>query len=137
MMHAENENHVLEYLLMALSVILSVTGFLYGRKIYQSNANADDTFRKRSPAIAELLSRKYYVDEAYDSVIVKPLLRCSESFLARIVDNRLIDGFVNSTAYAVGWIASRARLMQTGILQNYVTVIVLGILVVLSIVMFG
>jgi NADH-quinone oxidoreductase subunit L len=88
-----------------------------------------------SPAptgFAKVLHDKWYVDELYDRVIVRPILATSR-FVWRWVDAFLIDGVVNtvgSLARAFGWAGS---LFQTGQVTTYAFILTLGALAVLGV----
>jgi NADH:ubiquinone oxidoreductase subunit 5 (subunit L)/multisubunit Na+/H+ antiporter MnhA subunit len=72
------------------------------------------------------------VDELYDFLIVQPLVWLSREVLWKRVDQRLVDGAgVNGAARATrafGWLGTR---LQTGQVGVYVTLFVVGVLVVL------
>jgi len=93
----------------------------------------------RSPearGFSKVLYNKWYVDEAYDAMIVRPLVGTSRA-LWRIVDQGLIDGAVNGLGHAsraFGWVGSR---LQTGQLNSYAFAVVLGAVLVLIIVATG
>lgn len=80
-----------------------------------------------------MLEHKYFVDEAYDRAIVKPLVGVSRSVLWRGMDAGLIDGlFVNGSAYlmrGLGWVGAR---LQSGQVGTYAWVLVIGVLAVLG-----
>jgi NADH-quinone oxidoreductase subunit L len=81
----------------------------------------------------KVLYNKWYVDEAYDAMIVRPLYAVSRAFW-RFVDQGVIDGAVNGLGYAsraFGWVGSR---MQTGQLNSYAFAVVLGALLLLALV---
>ena len=80
----------------------------------------------------KLASNKFYVDEAYDGAIVQPTYNLSNSFLYKIVDVKIIDGIVNGSAASVDWFSSVIKKIQTGIVQNYAVMIIVGILVLMS-----
>ncbi|MEY4727600.1 MAG: hypothetical protein RLZZ390_124 [Bacteroidota bacterium] len=46
------------------------------------------------------MANKWYVDELYDAIIIKPLDRLA-AFLGSVVDNKIIDGLVNGVGKAV------------------------------------
>ncbi|MBA3259224.1 MAG: NADH-quinone oxidoreductase subunit L, partial [Gemmatimonadales bacterium] len=79
-----------------------------------------------------VLNRKYYVDEIYDAVIVRPAVWLSRVVLWRGVDQGVVDGVaVNGTAklsQGLGWIGSR---LQTGQVGVYVVLFLVGALWVL------
>ncbi|MEE8595610.1 MAG: NADH-quinone oxidoreductase subunit L [Gemmatimonadota bacterium] len=80
---------------------------------------------------ASLLYHKWYVDELYDRLIVRPLLALWRGCW-RIVDDRLIDGAVNGlggVARVVGWTGSQ---LQTGRVSTYLLVFMIGVLIILG-----
>jgi NADH-quinone oxidoreductase subunit L len=84
---------------------------------------------------ARVLYRKWYVDEIYDALVVRPLVSTSKA-LWRVVDQGLIDGAVNGAGYtarAFGWVGAQ---LQTGQLNTYAFAAVLGVLLLLAIVVF-
>ncbi|MBI4544188.1 MAG: NADH-quinone oxidoreductase subunit L [Gemmatimonadetes bacterium] len=79
--------------------------------------------------------RKWFVDEIYDALIVRPVLAASRA-MWRVVDERIVDGAVNWTGLAsraVGWAGTR---LQTGQLNTYAFAIVLGALILLAFTVF-
>ena len=69
--------------------------------------------RAAEPGCTSCCSSKYYVDEIYDSLFVRPIYRLS-LWLARVFDPRVIDGLVNGSATAVLAWARGLRRVQTG-----------------------
>ena len=85
--------------------------------------------------IRRVLYRKYYVDEAYDRIVVKPILGLSR-WAWRIIDERIIDGTVNAVgqvARATGWVGS---LFHTGQVGTYAFFLTLGILIIIGVAVF-
>jgi NADH-quinone oxidoreductase subunit L len=116
--------------LLAMAVI-ALTTFLLGRRRYLP---AEEAVPARG--FAKVLYDKWYVDEAYDAVIVRPLVALSRGFW-RFIDNGLIDGTVNGLGYAsraFGWVGSR---LQTGQLNTYAFAAVIGALLLLAIASMG
>jgi NADH-quinone oxidoreductase subunit L len=74
------------------------------------------------------LLNKYYVDEFYDAVIVRPLIAFSDRVLFRIVDARLIDGIgVDGTARGIRAIAANGlKYAQSGLTQSYIFFMIVG-----------
>jgi len=82
-----------------------------------------------------VLWRKWYVDEIYDTIVIRPLLGFSR-WLWRWVDDGLIDGTVNGAGAAsrgLGWLSSR---LQTGQLNTYAFAVVVGVILLLAFVVF-
>ncbi len=81
--------------------------------------------------VRRILYRKWYVDEIYDAVIVRPILALSRAAW-RVIDDGIIDGAVNGIGYAsraFGWVGSR---LQTGQLNTYAFAVVAGALLLLA-----
>jgi NADH-quinone oxidoreductase subunit L len=76
--------------------------------------------------LRELLWRKYYIDELYDHVISRPLFWISTNLLNNGVDRDVIDGIVNGTAATVEGSGEASRKIETGNVQNYAFVYLLG-----------
>ncbi len=92
---------------------------------------------EKSPAatgFSKVLYNKWYIDELYDAIIVRPLMAVSRG-LWRIVDQGMIDGAVNGAGYAsraLGWVGAQ---MQTGQLNTYAFAVVFGVLLLLAFVL--
>jgi NADH-quinone oxidoreductase subunit L len=122
-----------ELFLIGAAVAIGVVGLLAGgwatlrRPLLPADQAPADT------GLARVLYRKYYVDELYDRVIVRPLVWLSRFVLWRGVDQGIVDGAaVNGTAKfsrGLGWIGSR---LQTGQVGIYVVVFLVGVLWVLN-----
>lgn len=132
----EHHNHTMEYLLMAISVGIAVTGFWFGRKMYLAGPDADRKLMKLG-GLYKLLANKYYIDEAYDATVVRPVVKGSDALLFKVFDVRVIDGIVNGLGRATAWISGVLRHVQTGVVQHYAAVIVFGIVLVLGLIIWG
>ncbi len=82
-------------------------------------------------SVGAFISRKWYFDELYDRAVVKPVLSLSR-WCWRIVDDRLIDGFVNFVGGAARLTAWLSSLFQTGRVNMYAFVVTLGALIILG-----
>jgi NADH-quinone oxidoreductase subunit L len=76
------------------------------------------------------VEKKYYVDELYDAVIVQPIRRGSESIWRRF-DVLVIDGIVNGLGSLTLRMSNFVRRAQTGVIQNYAAVILLGVILII------
>ena len=130
--------HWEEYALMLVATAVSVLAIaLAWRWFAQEGMAGERRFTERLGALHRLLWHKYYVDEATEKLIVEPTVQTSERFLWRLLDVRLIDGAVNGVAAGVRWVAERLRRMQTGIAQTYALTMLVGIVLLLSWLLFG
>jgi NADH-quinone oxidoreductase subunit L len=71
------------------------------------------------------VNRKYYVDEAYDAVFVRPLVRGGEVILDHF-DKRVVDGPLNGAAAAAGAAGKGLSLLQTGLIKEYALAFLIG-----------
>jgi NADH-quinone oxidoreductase subunit L len=90
---------------------------------------------KESTGIAKLLENKWYIDEIYDALIVKPIEGISDAF-DKFVDRHGIDGIVNGVGKTVRWGGDRLRMLQTGQVGTYIFIMVMGIVVLFTISFF-
>src|SRR5438876_934927 len=79
-----------------------------------------------APWAQRLLERKYYFDEIYDAVFVRPLDWVA-GFLQRDVERPVIDAAVVDTGALARWSAGELSLTQSGYFRNYVLVFVVGV----------
>ena len=122
----------IEYLLMALSVLIALAGIGLARAWYTKMPEVPKRVAQRSPTLYRLLLNKYYVDEVYDATVVTPLVKGSESLLWKVVDVRVIDGLVNGTARAVAAAGRTLRMVQTGVVHNYMLLFIAGVVMILG-----
>jgi NADH-quinone oxidoreductase subunit L len=125
--------HSIEYLLMLISVAIAVTGIYLANKFYSDEEwSMPRAFAERYKPMYNLLLNKYFLDEGYFAAIVNPLLVLSQSFLWKIFDAKIIDGFVNGSAKIAVASGERVRKIQTGVAQNYAILMIGGIIVILA-----
>jgi NADH-quinone oxidoreductase subunit L len=120
---------------MALAtVFLGVAGALLAWVLYVRRPELPARIATRAGALYRLVREKYYVDEAYDAVVVRPLVRVSDRVLFRGVDAGLIDGAaVNGTARAVRAIAANGlKYAQSGLTQVYIFFMLVGAVVLVG-----
>ena len=130
--HAEHHaSFTMEYILMACSVILVLISISVAYLLYRKNPQITTKLQKKFSGIHKLVYNKYYVDEAYQTVIINPLVVISK-FLWKVVDVVFIDGLANGLAYMIKSFSSSGRKMQTGYLRNYLLIFVLGVILILA-----
>ena len=83
-------------------------------------------------AAYRVMHNKFYVDEIYDKAVIQPIYNFSNSFLYKIFDVKVIDGFVNGLAHISSIGSGTIRRIQTGIAQNYAVLIVVGLFVLVG-----
>ena len=117
----------LEITLMALSVLVALSGWLLARALYKDGrSEAPARFMARFRRLHTLVYNKYYVDEAYFWVLVRPLIQVS-LFLWGFVDTYLVGGvLVRLSAWVVRSCGEGLRYAQTGNVQTYLLVFLIG-----------
>jgi len=122
-----------EWALVAGAVLVAALGIVGAFRLLKPEALVPARLAPPETGLARLLWKKWYVDELYDAIIVRPVMWLSREVLWKIVDARIVDGLlVNGTAAAsraVGWLGSR---LQTGEVGVYVVLFVIGVLAVVG-----
>jgi NADH-quinone oxidoreductase subunit L len=122
----------LELALMALSVAIALAGIAAAFVLYLRKTEIPGVLAARFPGLYRLLLNKYYVDEIYDALVVRPIHRFSDAFLWRFFDAQVVDGAVNGMAAAVERAAQRLRRTETGRVQNYALGFLMGAVLILG-----
>ena len=116
----------IELAVILASVAIGVIALLYARRLYHRPA-AELPVAPVHARWHRVLTNKYYIDELYDAVLVRPL-RATAAFLYEVIDVRVIDGvFVRGSALSLGALGKGLRYLQNGDVQAYVTVFVVGL----------
>jgi NADH-quinone oxidoreductase subunit L len=117
----------IEWLLIALSVGVAVSGILLAGRFY-SGARAfeiPDRLAAAWPGLYRLVANKYWVDELYSKVVVRPLEALAR-FSWKGVDTVAIDGTLNASAWFTEITGDLLRFVQTGNVRNYSLMILAG-----------
>jgi NADH-quinone oxidoreductase subunit L len=92
------------------SVFVSIGGLLLGWLVYRNvRAGEEDPLKRSLRGVYTLLQNKYYIDEIYEVVFIRPSIWISEKLVSQIVDQGLIDGTLHFLAYATGVIGNFFR----------------------------
>jgi NADH-quinone oxidoreductase subunit L len=90
-------------------------------------------FRKRPLLeMPRVLENKYYVDEIYDTTLIRPIEAGSREGLWKIIDKGVIDGLLHSIGEAVTETGRVARYLQAGFVRGYAAIILLGALILIG-----
>lgn len=131
---AHHMSHATEYALMGTALAGAIAMILFARNKYISQKQlpvADESLTGFNKAI----SNKFYIDELYNTLFVKPLTILSDLFLV-LVDKLIIDLAVNATAWIVATTGKTVRLIQNGNTGFYVFAMVIGMMVLFVIRLF-
>ncbi|MEK7405154.1 MAG: NADH-quinone oxidoreductase subunit L [Acidobacteriota bacterium] len=148
---AEHHAASTEWLLMGLSVAVALTGIAIARRLYVQRPEQAEALGRAAGPVYTWALNKWYVDEAYDFLFVNGLGKGGGNALVSF-DNRVVDGGVNGAGWVTRltsslsiwwdtWIVDGAvrltsftvklssypmRVLQTGSVQAYALVMVLG-----------
>jgi NADH-quinone oxidoreductase subunit L len=117
--------------LLVLSAAVAVAGVGLAWLVYGRGDVRPGSIGVPRNALHRILLNKYYVDEIYDALIVRPLFRLYE-WAARRFDLGVIDGAVNGVARLVQGGAAGLRRVQTGFVMNYAFGMLLGAVAVVA-----
>ena len=145
-------SHTVEGILMAVSVSVAAYGVYTAYRFYLKHPEIPERWAGSLRTVYAVLLNKYYVDELYDALIVnraKNLGNFFSGFDLGVIDGGVngsawltrttaegtrrwdiwvIDGFVNLMAFMVRLMSYPVRMVQTGLVQSYALMIVLGLL---------
>jgi NADH-quinone oxidoreductase subunit L len=154
---AEHPSLAVELGLMGFSVLIAVAGILLARRFYVTNPEISERMAGNYAGAHRLLSNKYYVDELYNSTVISGTMSSGRGLWT--FDRNVVDGAVNGTGWAtvisawfsgltdrtvvdglvnlVGWIVQESshlfRRLQTGLVQNYALLMLLGVFAFVSV----
>ena len=126
--------HALETPLAIIAVITAVIGWFVAYWLYLKKPTKPAELAKSMSGPYKTLLNKYYVDELYAAVVVKPLMWLSTHVLWQTVDVQMIDGAVNGIAHGASEIGDGVRHAQSGNTRSYAVWVVIGAIVVLAII---
>jgi len=136
LIEAHHLSHSTEYMLMAVIVALTLAFIAYAYSRYVSKGHVPAAEGAITNGLQNTLYHKYYIDEIYNAIIVRPLYWISGVF-DQVVERLGIDGLVNASGKAVVAGSQSARRLQTGSIGFYIFAMVIGIVVILSVAMLA
>ncbi|WP_354356339.1 NADH-quinone oxidoreductase subunit L [Pedobacter sp. UYP30] len=128
--HELGLDHATEYLLMGISVSAALVAifFAYSRYVKTNHVPVADAAPRS--LMAKISYHKFYLDEIYDFIIVKPLDGLSR-FFYKVMDIKFIDGIVNGLGWSTKETSKGIRLLQSGNVGFYIFMMVFGIIALL------
>jgi len=115
------------WLMAPVVLILVVIYLVYVRYVRRRAVVSPEPVRS---FLGNLVFRKFYVDELYESMVQKPVAGLS-SFFHDVVEVKVIDKFVNQTGNLVVWVGKNVRYIQTGNVGAYLFYMVISIILIL------
>jgi NADH-quinone oxidoreductase subunit L len=119
-------------LLMGISVAVAFLGLFLAYVLYISQPQLPRTIADSLNGFYTAVLNKYYVDELYAKLFVKPLVDGSTSILWQGVDRKVIDNTVDKAADGARQVSDEVRHMQSGNLRSYAGWIAAGSALVIA-----
>jgi NADH-quinone oxidoreductase subunit L len=121
----------LEIVLSIVAVLVALEGALIADKFYRRKLSRPATLVAAFPGGYKLLANKYFVDEFYGAVIVKPLLGFSKYILQWVIDFALVGGLTWLLGGIVTLAGTILQRWQSGNLRSYAAWLAAGAAAVL------
>lgn len=126
---AHEISHSTEWLLAGLSSVLVIIVVIFAWNKFAKKPDISE-----ATGFGKVLENKWYVDELYDAIIVKPI-NAFGAFLNSVFDKKVVDGIVNGVGKLVGYGGRQLRWLQSGQTGAYILMMVLG-MVLLFVIQF-
>ena len=110
-----------EWMLMGISAGLAIIMVIFAWSRFSRKPELGEP-----GGFGKLLANRWYVDELFDVIIVKPL-NAFANFLNKVIEKNVIDGMVNGTGRLVQYGSRQLRYLQSGQVGGYVLLMVIGI----------
>jgi NADH-quinone oxidoreductase subunit L len=128
----QKEHGVSEGLLESISVLAAASGLFLAWLLYQKRPQLPQEIAHALGGFYEAVVHKYYVDEIYAAVFVKPLIDGSTRILWHGIDQDVIDATLDNSAEGAREVSDAVRHMQSGNLRSYAGWIAAGAAVVIA-----
>lgn len=119
--HAHHVAASAEWILMGTATVLILIVIVYAVNKFKKYTTTEP-----NTGIAKVLENKWYIDELYDTIIVKPLFWKAD-FLKNTIEKYVIDGAVNGVGKLVGYGSRQFRLIQSGQVGSYILMMVMAV----------
>ncbi|WP_133489491.1 NADH-quinone oxidoreductase subunit L [Aliiroseovarius marinus] len=131
--HVLHDAHYVPKWVKLSPFVAMIIGFVTAFWFYIKNPSLPKRLAETFPHVYNFLLNKWYFDEIYDILFVKPAFMVGR-FLWKRGDGNVIDGFLNGVAMGiVPWFTKQAGRAQTGYLFSYAFAMVLGIVALVTI----
>ena len=115
----ESTGRATEYLAMGVSVVVALMGWYLAYLLYHKRKDLPQKIAAALGGFYQAIVNKYWVDELYAAVFVKPLIDGSTRILWHGVDRKVIDDTINDAAAGARHLSDEVRHMQSGNLRSY------------------
>ena len=121
-----------ELVLMGVSVAVAVLGWVLAYWLYCVRPELPQQIADSLDGFYGAVVHKYYIDELYAAIFVRPLIDGSTRILWQGVDRKIIDAAVNDAGDGAHHVSDEVRHMQSGNIRSYAGWIAAGSAVVIA-----
>ncbi|MEW6117544.1 MAG: NADH-quinone oxidoreductase subunit L [Nitrospirota bacterium] len=129
--------HEEEWMVIGISIAAAFGGIFFAWVFYALKPEIPRTLAATFKGIYTTLWNKYYIDELYDFIIVRPTKWAATNVLMAVTDGGIIEGIVNGVPKAIGNFGERLRKLQSGHLQHYAVSMAIGLFVIMTLVLIA
>ena len=129
---SEGATSVTEWLLMGVSVAVALSGWWLAYLLYYKRQDLPQKIAHALGGFYQTVVHKYYIDELYAALFVRPLIEGSTRILWQDVDRKIIDAAVNDAGHGARQVSDEVRHMQSGNIRSYAGWIAAGSAVVIA-----
>src|SRR5713101_2027189 len=115
-----------------MSVLVALLGFGLAWLLYYRNPQLPQRVASSLGGFYQAVGHKYYVDELYATLLVKPLIAGSALILWHGIDQDVIDATVDNSAHGANEVSDSIRHMQSGNVRSYAGWVAAGAAVVIA-----
>ncbi len=123
---------IFEYSLMGISIVLLAVIIILVYNYYIKKNNQPESDESSLNRFQKAVYNKFYIDELYNAIIVKPLNQLSK-WVYKVLDRKITDGIVNQIGLTTLLSGQSMRKLQTGGTGFYIFAMVIGIIAMLCI----
>jgi NADH-quinone oxidoreductase subunit L len=116
-----------------ISLAVALSGMFLAYAIYSKKWISADRIGQVFAPIYTVLSRKYFMDELYEQVLVVRVLVNGLFYRIQQFDTYVVDGTVNGMGRITVRAGGALRRLQTGQLQSYGLAIVVGVVIIMAV----
>jgi NADH-quinone oxidoreductase subunit L len=124
--------HAQELRVMATSTTIALSGLVIAAIFYLMKTDIPVKLAQRFSFIYRILFNKYYVDELYHHILIRPTLWVANRFIEGFTDAKIIEGIVNGVPKAIGRFSGILRKAQDGLAQHYAIIMAAGIIILIA-----
>ncbi len=127
-------SHSEEWMIMGISVAVGLLGLGLAWVMYARKSELPERVAGVLAGMPyKLFLNKYYVDEIYNYLIIRPTVWVAKNILVAITDGLIIEGIVNGIPRSIGRFSQWVRKAQSGVLHHYAAVIVFGAFIMIAV----